>query len=733
MMVAIDGTVVAVANPSIQSHLNASLADIQWVTNGYLLAIAITLITIGKIGDRFGHKKVFLTGIVGFAATSAAVGLSGDIAGSIELVIAFRVLQGVFGAMLQPTALALLRDTFPLEKLNGAIGVWGAVIGASTAGGPIVGGLLVQHLNWESCFYINVPVGVIALALSLFALRETKPSPAARSFDIVGIVTLTAFLFLLVWALIKGGSYGWGSGREIAFFVGAVVALILFIVRESRAEEPLVPLRLFRSVPFSAGTVLVLALMFSMFGALFFMTFFMQNVHGLDPVGTGIRLLPMTGMLIVGAPLSGAVITKTGPRAPMVVGMVLAAIALFGLSRIGVTSNLNDTILWFALLGLGLSPVMVGSTEVIVGNAPLELAGVAGGLQTTAMQVGGTIGTAVLGAVMSSQVTSLLPTRWAAAHLPALHPAQLAGLVSATEVGVAPPAQKGVPAQVTSAMADVVHGVFTSGMSAGFVTAFGVAVAGALIAFFTRRGIVDGPMAVDSPALADAQAVADAPAMADASAMNDLVALDEPATPTAGELHLSGPALSRASGGTPEWFAPYLVAEPQASVLRLWDVVIVPDLLQTEAYARAILSGYGHTPERLGDLLAARMERQRVLDQARVISVLDQRVFRDCIGTPATMAEQCAHLVSLAESGKIRLHVVPEGANTGTWAGFSIASRGGAAIVSLTNGTLGVTSTTAEQIDDSVDAWDRVMGSAMPPAGSVEFVRQWETTWKERI
>jgi MFS family permease len=147
MMVALDGTIIAVANPAIQSHLHASLAGIQWVSNAYLLALAVSLITIGRLGDRFGHKKVFLTGVAGFAASSAAIGLSGTIAGSITLVIAFRALQGVFGAMLQPTALALLRNTFPAEKMNGAIGVWGAVIGASTAAGPIVGGLLVQHIG----------------------------------------------------------------------------------------------------------------------------------------------------------------------------------------------------------------------------------------------------------------------------------------------------------------------------------------------------------------------------------------------------------------------------------------------------------------------------------------------------------------------------------------------------------------------------------------------------------
>jgi EmrB/QacA subfamily drug resistance transporter len=487
MMVAIDGTIVAVANPAIQASLGASLAGIQWVTNGYLLALAITLITVGKIGDRYGHKKVFLIGIVGFGATSAAIGLSGTIAGNISLIIAFRILQGVFGAMLQPTALALLRETFPVEKLNNAIGIWGAVIGASTAAGPIVGGLLVQHLNWESCFYVNIPVGLIALTVGLLVLRETPPSPAARSFDIPGIALLTAFLFLLVWGLIKGSDYGWTSGKTITFFITAVVALAAFIVRERAAAEPLLPLRLFRSVPLSAGVVLVMTLMFAMFGAMFFMTFYMENVHGLDPVGTGVRLLPMTAMMIVGAPLAGLVITKIGPRWPMVAGMLMAAVALFGLSRIGLASSLNDTIPWFILLGLGLSPVIVGGTEVIVGNAPIQLSGVAAGLQSTSMQVGGTIGTAVLGAVMASKVDSLLPARWTAAHLPALNPAQLAAVKSATTVGVAP-VQQGTPAPVASLIADVTHATFISGMTASFMVAAVVAVVGALIALLVRKG-----------------------------------------------------------------------------------------------------------------------------------------------------------------------------------------------------------------------------------------------------
>jgi EmrB/QacA subfamily drug resistance transporter len=472
MMVALDGTIVAVANPAIQAHLHASLAGIQWVTNAYLLALAVSLITIGKVGDRIGHKRVFVTGITGFALSSAAIGLSGTIASSIGL---------------QPSALALLRNTFPVEKLNGAIGIWGAVIGASTAAGPIVGGLLVQHISWESCFFVNVPVGLAALSMSLLVLRNTPPSPAATSFDIPGIAALSGALFLLIWGLIKGSSYGWGSVRTLTFLIGAVVVLQLFVRREHRTRHPLLPLRLFRSASLSAGTALVILLMFAMFGAMFFMTFYLENVHGLDPVAAGVRLLPMTAMLIVGSPLAAVVITKAGPRIPIMTGMLLAAVALFGLSRLAATSSPNDTILWFVLLGLGLSPVMVGATDVIVGNAPRELAGVAGGLQSTAMQVGGTFGTAVLGAIMAGRVSSVLPASWQAAHLPALSPSQLAQAKSAVEVGVAP-VTRSTPAGIAQVITSISHDAFSTGMHAAFLVAAAVALAGAVIALFTRPG-----------------------------------------------------------------------------------------------------------------------------------------------------------------------------------------------------------------------------------------------------
>jgi EmrB/QacA subfamily drug resistance transporter len=495
MMVALDGTIVAVANPAIQSHLHASLADIQWVSNAYLLALAVTLITIGKIGDRFGHKKVFMVGAVGFAAVSAAIGLSGTIASSITLVIAFRVLQGVFGAMLQPTALALLRETFPVEKLNGAIGIWGAVIGASTAAGPIVGGLLVQHINWESCFYVNVPVGIVAIVMATLFVKETPSSNAAKSFDIPGILLLSVSLFALIWGLIKGDSYGWGSTKTIAFLGGAIVIGAAFVIRELKAKQPLLPLKLFRSVSLSAGTALVMLMMFAMYGAMFFMTFYLENTHGMDPIQAGVHLLPMTAMLIVGSPLSGLIVGKIGPRFPMFVGMILAAVALFGLSRLTADSDPNNTIVWFVLLGLGLSPVMVGATEVIVGNAPVELAGVAGGLQSTALQLGGTVGTSVLGAILAAKINDLLPKNWAAAHLPALNPTALTEVKSVVSVG-ASPVTSSTPSSVASVITHVAHETFSAAMHTSFLVASIVALVAALVALITRRGHADALQSV---------------------------------------------------------------------------------------------------------------------------------------------------------------------------------------------------------------------------------------------
>ncbi|MEH0422932.1 MFS transporter [Streptomyces sp. B21-083] len=483
MMVALDGTIVAIANPAIQKDLGASFAQVQWITNGYFLALAVTLITAGKLGDRFGHRQTFLIGIVGFASASAAIGLSS----SIALVVTFRVFQGLFGALLMPAALGLLRATFPADKLNMAIGIWGMVIGASTAGGPILGGLLVEHVSWQSVFFINVPVGVMALVIGLVILVDHRAENAPRSFDLLGIALLSGAMFCLVWALIKAPAWGWGDGKTWLFLLVSVAGFALFAFWEQKVREPLIPLNLFRSVPLSAGVVLMVLMAIAFMGGLFFVTFYLQNVHGMSPIDAGLHLLPLTGMMIVGSPLAGAMISKTGPRIPLAGGMACVAIAMFGMSTLETDTGSGIMSVWFALLGLGLAPVMVGATEVIVGNAPMELSGVAGGLQQAAMQIGGSLGTAVLGAVMASKVDNDLAGNWTAAGLPQLTPEQQAQASEAVQVGV-PPVAPGTPETVVAQITKVAHDTFISGMSLACLVAAGVAVVAVLVALLTKRG-----------------------------------------------------------------------------------------------------------------------------------------------------------------------------------------------------------------------------------------------------
>ena len=251
MMVGIDGSVVSIANPYIARDLHASLADLQWVTNAYLLALAVLLIVGGKLGDRYGRRRMFLIGVVGFAIASVAIGLVGSITG----VIAFRVLQGAFGALLMPNTLALLRSAYPEDELTQAVGVWGSAAGAATAAGPILGGLLVDNVSWQSVFYLNVPVAIATVALGVPFLLESRESHRTP-LDWPGVLTLAAGLSALIFGLVKAQEWTWGSPRTLGLLAAAVALLLAFVVVESRVASPLLPLWLFkdRSVSFgSAG------------------------------------------------------------------------------------------------------------------------------------------------------------------------------------------------------------------------------------------------------------------------------------------------------------------------------------------------------------------------------------------------------------------------------------------------------------------------------------------------
>jgi EmrB/QacA subfamily drug resistance transporter len=287
MMVALDGTVVSVANPTIGRDLHASLSDLQWVTNGYLLAIAVLLVFGGRLGDRFGRKRLFMIGMAGFALGSLGCALSS----SIDVLILFRVIQGMFGAMMLPATLACLRAAFPSDELEKAVGIWGGTSAIATASGPIIGGLLVQHVSWQSIFLLNLPLGALALVVAFFSITETKDVDSGSGLDPVGVVLLSGSLFALAWGLIKSQTHGWGSAYTLGFLAAAVVLTLVFIVWENRVKVPLIPLGLFKSPSFSAGVVLVILGLFALYGVLFFMTLYLQRVHGYSPVQAGVRLL----------------------------------------------------------------------------------------------------------------------------------------------------------------------------------------------------------------------------------------------------------------------------------------------------------------------------------------------------------------------------------------------------------------------------------------------------------
>ncbi|MFG1999118.1 MFS transporter [Spirillospora sp. NPDC048911] len=494
MMVGLDATVVSIANPAIAKDLGADLSGLQWVTNAYMLTIAVTLIPAGKIADRFGRKGTFIAGVIGFAIASVLIGLSGG----LGMVIFWRVVQGFAGALLQPASLAILRNTFPADKLNAAIGIWGATVGISIAGGPIVAGLLVENVNWESVFFLNAPLGVIALAVGLWVIRESKDEEARGSFDIPGVVLLSGALFALVWGLIKAGENGFGDAVPLWSFAAAIVIGAVFVVNELRAEHPLLPLGLFKSVSLSAATGLIVLGFFAMFGTIFFITLYLQQVHGMSPVDAGVRMLPMTAVFIVASPIAGALTSRFGPRVPLMLGMAFTAAALFGLSRVGVDAPYVQLWPWFVLVGLAFGLVLVAGTEAIVGNAPPQLAGVAGGLQQTASQIGGVLGTSVLGVLLSTKVGDVLYGHLTDAGVPGPAAGQIAGQGSGlVSQGVAP-VPPGTSPDTADAITTASHLAFMDGWQTSMTVAGAVAAAAIFVALLVKRGEtpVEGAAAV---------------------------------------------------------------------------------------------------------------------------------------------------------------------------------------------------------------------------------------------
>lgn len=476
-MVGLDGSVVAIANPEIGRDLHASTTDLQWVTNAYLLALAAALILGGKLGDRFGRRTFYMIGVAGFTAASVAIGLSG----SIEGVIAFRALQGLFGALLMPNTLGLLRSVFPPRKFGMAVGIWAMVSSVSTALGPIVGGLLVEHVNWESVFYINAPIGIIALAFSAFVLPQSKNSTGHHRFDIPGVLLLAVGMLILVFGVVKGEGWGWASGTTLGTLAAGLVVLAVFCWYETRIEHPLLPMRLFRSPALTIGAVITAINFFALLGVIFFVMLYLQNVRGMTPVQAGVRTLPLSLASVFASPLGAKLTERFGARLTMPLGMLLQAGAASGMLGWGVHSSY--TAMWppFIALGLGVGMVMAASSEAIVGNAPVQDAGVAGGLQATALQIGGALGTSVLISLISSRVSSTLTGELTSAGVPAPMAHSLDAAKDAVTMGISPVSST-TPSQLKSAVVEGSGQAFMNGVHTAALVTCALCLLGAALA-----------------------------------------------------------------------------------------------------------------------------------------------------------------------------------------------------------------------------------------------------------
>lgn len=481
VMFGVDATIVSVANPTIGHRFHASLSDLQWVTNAYLLALAVTLIFGGKLGDLLGRKRVFMIGTAGFALASLAAGLSA----SLDELIAFRAVQGLFGAMMVPQTLAILRATFPIEKLAAALGLWTMTASIGIASGPIVGGVLINHTSWRWIFIINVPLGVLSLVVASWVVRESRDQAEGRRFDPPGIALLSGFLFTLVWGLIEAERNGWGHFTPFAWLIAAALLLVLFVaweIREERVRHPHIPLSLFRSPQFSAGVLMAFSSYIGFYSVLFFVSLYLQRVHGYSATQTGVRFLTLTAVMGVSAFLGSRIVAKFGPPLPLLIGGLLYTAGLVGFSRLGPDTSFSSVWPFLTLVGLGFGPTQTGYSRAIVGGAPPRYAGIAGGLQTTVIQVGGLLGLSVLGSVIVSRVSSTLPERLAAAGVQPRLLHQLSGTAHSVAQGLVP-SPRGIPIATSHAITRGDHLAFTTGLDTAMAIAAAIVGAATVIAF----------------------------------------------------------------------------------------------------------------------------------------------------------------------------------------------------------------------------------------------------------
>ncbi len=395
LLVGMDVTIVNVALPAIQRDLHATLSGLQWVVDAYTLVVASLLVLAGSTADRLGRRRVFQIGLALFILGS----LLCSVAPSIEGLIAFRAVQALGASMLNPVALSIIADTFRDPKARArAVGIWGGVAGLSLALGPVVGGALTQSVGWRSVFWINLPIGAVAMALTIRFVPESKAA-RARAVDLVGQALVFIALVSLTYAVIEGPHLGWGSASIRGLFTVTAVSVAALLGYEARRPEPLLDLRFFRSVPFSSATVIAFCAFATFAGFLFLNALYLQQARGLSALHTGLCTLPLAVMTTVFAPLSGRMVGAYGTRPSLMLAGLAMGVSTLLLTRLGIDTSLWLVLGIYVVFGVGFGLVNAPITHTAVSGMPQGQAGVAAAIASTSRQVGAALGVAVAGTV----------------------------------------------------------------------------------------------------------------------------------------------------------------------------------------------------------------------------------------------------------------------------------------------------------------------------------------------
>jgi EmrB/QacA subfamily drug resistance transporter len=487
LIVGIDGTIVNVALPSLVRELGASSSELQWIVDAYTLVFASFLLLAGSTGDRHGRKPALIAGLLIFGAGSLASAL----AGSAGVLIGTRAIQGFGAAFIMPSTLSILTNVFPSGERGRAIGIWAGISGVGVAIGPITGGYLLEHYWWGSIFLVNVPIIAVALVATLLIVPNSRDRHAPR-LDLLGTALSVAMLVTLLYGIIEGPNRGWTDGVIMAAFAIGAVLLVAFVLWEAHSDHPMLDVSFFKNPRFSAASAAVTLVFFSMFGALFFLSQYLQFVLGYDALASGVRLLPVALALVVAAPLSSSLVARFGTKYVVTGGLVLVAAAMTIFSRVTTTSGYGLVAVVLVVIGLGMGLAMAPATDSIMGSLPPDKAGVGSAVNDTTREVGGALGVAILGSITASSYRSTItasPVYAAASEQSAAAAAAIKDSVG----GAAEVAQR-VPAAAATALTDTANAAFVHALSHTVLVAAAIALVGALVAlvFLPSRPLVPG-------------------------------------------------------------------------------------------------------------------------------------------------------------------------------------------------------------------------------------------------